>query len=45
MIPAFFDTVREVHALCVEFTHFPELDMAFSLKIAAARLMLNIKRL
>src|ERR1039458_3059683 len=42
MIPAFFDTVREVHALCVEFTHFPELDMAFSLRITAARLMLNL---
>ena len=45
MISDFSDTLREDHALCVESTHFLNQSVAFSLKIAAARPMLDIMRL
>jgi hypothetical protein len=45
VISTFSDTAREAHALCVEFTHFLNQSPSFSLKIAAARLMLDIIRL
>jgi hypothetical protein len=43
--PDLSNSAREAHALCVESTHFLNQSPAFSLKIVAARLMLDIMRL